>query len=38
MVQLGVEPRYQKNRRLLESGDLGRVVRVNWINTDWFRT
>lgn len=38
MFQLRVEPRYQKIRRLIESGDLGRVVRVNWINTDWFRT
>lgn len=38
MFQLRVEPRYQKIRRLLESGELGRLVRVNWINTDWFRT
>lgn len=38
MFQLRVEPRYQKIRRLLESGELGRVTRVNWINTDWFRT
>ena len=38
MFQLRVEPRYQKIRRLLESGELGQLVRVNWINTDWFRT
>jgi predicted dehydrogenase len=38
MFQLRVEPRYQKIRRLLASGELGRLVRVNWINTDWFRT
>lgn len=38
MFQLRVEPRYQKIRRVLESGELGRMVRVNWINTDWFRT
>ena len=38
MFQLRVEPRYQKLRKLIESGDLGRVVRVNWVNTDWFRT
>ncbi len=38
MFQLRVEPRYQKIRRLLESGELGQIVRVNWINTDWFRT
>lgn len=38
MFQLRVEPRYLKIRRLLESGELGQLVRVNWINTDWFRT
>jgi predicted dehydrogenase len=38
MFQLRVEPRYQKLRSLIESGELGRIVRVNWINTDWFRT
>jgi len=38
MFQLRVEPRYQKLRYLIESGELGRIVRVNWINTDWYRT
>ena len=38
MFQLRVEPRYEKIRRLIRGGDLGRLVRVNWINTDWFRT
>lgn len=38
MFQLRVEPRYQKIRGLMESGELGQWVRVNWINTDWFRT
>jgi predicted dehydrogenase len=38
MFQLRVEPRYQKIRKLIQSGDLGQVVRINWINTDWFRT
>ena len=38
MFQLRVEPRYQKLRFLIESGELGRIVRVNWINTDWYRT
>jgi predicted dehydrogenase len=38
MFQLRVEPRYLRIRRLIESGELGRLVRVNWINTDWFRT
>ncbi len=38
MFQQRVEPRYEKIRRLLQGGELGRVVRCNWINTDWFRT
>ncbi len=38
MFQLRMEPRYQELRRLITSGELGTLVRVNWINTDWFRT
>ncbi len=38
MFQLRAEPRYQKIRRLIENGDLGHVVRMSWIMTDWFRT
>ncbi len=38
MFQLRMEPRYAKLRALLEGGELGQVQRVNWINTDWFRT
>jgi predicted dehydrogenase len=37
MFQLRTESRYLKIRRLIEN-ELGRMVRVNWINTDWFRT
>ncbi|MCX6978480.1 MAG: Gfo/Idh/MocA family oxidoreductase [Verrucomicrobia bacterium] len=37
MFQLRVEPRYLELRRLIRS-ELGRLVRVNWIITDWFRT
>jgi predicted dehydrogenase len=37
MFQLRVEPRYEKIRALIHSGDLGEIVRVNWVNTDWFR-
>ncbi len=37
MFQLRTEPRYQKIRKLIQE-DLGQLVRVNWINTDWFRT
>jgi len=37
MFQLRVEPRYEKIRALIRNGDLGKITRVNWINTDWFR-
>jgi predicted dehydrogenase len=37
MFQLRVEPRYEKIRALIRSGELGEIVRVNWVNTDWFR-
>jgi predicted dehydrogenase len=38
MFQMRVEPRYQKIRKLIQSGELGDIVRINWIITDWFRT
>jgi len=37
MFQLRTEPRYLKIQKLINE-DLGRLVRVNWINTDWYRT
>lgn len=37
MFQFRTEPRYQKMRQLILAGDLGRLQRVTWINTDWFR-
>jgi predicted dehydrogenase len=38
MFQLRTEPRYQKLKKLIVSGELGEIVRINWIITDWFRT
>jgi len=38
MFQLRAEPRYLKIRNLIESGELGQIVRMSWIMTDWFRT
>jgi predicted dehydrogenase len=38
MFQLRTEPRYTKVRKLIQDGDLGTIVRINWIITDWFRT
>jgi predicted dehydrogenase len=38
MFQLRAEPRYLKIQKLIQSGELGQVVRMSWIMTDWFRT
>ncbi|MGA2544891.1 MAG: Gfo/Idh/MocA family oxidoreductase [Verrucomicrobiota bacterium] len=38
MLQLRAEPRYLKIQQLIREGALGQIVRVNWINTDWYRT
>lgn len=38
MFQLRTEPRYVKIKRLISTGELGPLVRVSWIITDWFRT
>src|SRR5262245_805534 len=38
MFQLRTEPRYAKIQKLIKDGELGQIVRINWIITDWFRT
>jgi len=38
MFQLRMEPRYKKIQKLIQDGELGEIVRVNWIITDWYRT
>ncbi|MCX6930164.1 MAG: Gfo/Idh/MocA family oxidoreductase [Verrucomicrobia bacterium] len=38
MFQLRAESRYSKIRKLIQGGDLGEIVRMSWIMTDWFRT
>src|SRR5438552_3336344 len=38
MFQLRAEPRYLKIQKLIQSGEVGDVVRMSWIMTDWFRT
>lgn len=38
MFQLRIEPRYTKIRQMINSREIGQLVRVNWINTDWYRT
>ena len=31
-------PAHMKIKHLIDSGELGKITRVNWIITDWFRT
>jgi predicted dehydrogenase len=38
MFQLRAEQRYLKLQKLIQGGDLGEIVRMSWIMTDWFRT
>ncbi len=38
MFQLRTEPRYLKIQKLIRDRDLGEIVRMNWIITDWYRT
>src|SRR5258706_9201509 len=38
MFQLRTEPVYQKIRSMVRGGELGKLFRVNWIITDWFRS
>lgn len=38
MFQLRTEPRYQRIQQLIQAGELGDIVRVGWIITDWYRT
>jgi predicted dehydrogenase len=37
MFQMRTDPHYQKIRQLVKNGDLGEIVRINWIITEWFR-
>ncbi len=38
MFQMRTEPRYAKIKKLIDEGQLGQVVRLTWIMTDWFRS
>lgn len=38
MFQLRTEPRYLEIQKLIQRGELGQLVRINWIITDWYRT
>lgn len=38
MFNQRTEPSYRKLKQLISSGELGKIHRVNWIITDWYRT
>ncbi len=38
MFNQRTDPVYQKLRHLVTSGELGKIRRVHWTATDWFRT
>ncbi len=38
MFNQRTDPYYQKIRQIVKSGELGKLMRVNWIITSWFRT
>ena len=38
MFQLRTEPQYRTIKRLMDDGELGDLLRVDWIISDWFRT
>lgn len=38
MFNQRTNPKYLKVKQLIDRGDLGALIRVNWIITDWFRT
>ncbi len=38
MFNQRTDPHYQKIRDIVQSGELGHLMRINWIITNWFRT
>jgi len=38
MFNQRTNPAYRKMKQLVDSGELGSLMRINWIITDWFRT
>jgi predicted dehydrogenase len=38
MFNQRTDPKYRKMQELISSGELGRILRVTWIVTDWLRT
>ncbi len=38
MFQMRLQPVYRKLREMIKNGELGRIQRINWIVTSWFRS
>ena len=38
MFNQRTDPHYKTIKRMVEEGELGRFLRINWIITSWFRT
>ena len=38
MLQVRTDGYYKKIKHIIDSGKLGKIYRVNWIITNWFRT
>ncbi len=38
MFQMRTDSFYRKVKSLIDGGELGRIMRVNWIITNWFRS
>lgn len=38
MFNQRTDPHYQQIREIVQDGELGEIVRMSWIVTDWFRT
>ncbi len=38
MYNQRTNPVYQKVREMVQSGEIGELIRVNWVITDWFRS
>ena len=38
MFNQRTDPHFQKLKRLIDDGELGRINRIQWTVTDWFRT
>lgn len=38
MFQMRTDAKYKRIKKLIADGELGEIVRTNWIVTDWFRT